>query len=186
MAKRGRKPKPTALKKLEGNPGKRALNEYEPMPPITQLRCPNYLLPEARKEWRRLAPALISMGVLTVADAVPFAAYCTAYARWREAEDMITKHGSIYKDPKGYPRANPYVAIAAHHLREMKSLAAEFGLTPANRTAMIANALSVAKSVQDPMERILTSDMDDEIVIEGGSNFADDYDVTEDTENGVD
>ena len=69
MAKRGRKPKPTALKKLEGNPGKRPLTELEPLPPISVLRCPNWLLPEARKEWRRLAPALINMGVLTLADA---------------------------------------------------------------------------------------------------------------------
>ena len=46
---RGRKPKPTALKKLEGNPGKRPLNELEPVPPTVALRCPNYLLPEARK-----------------------------------------------------------------------------------------------------------------------------------------
>lgn len=28
----GRKPKPTALKKLEGNPGKRKLNKKEPIP----------------------------------------------------------------------------------------------------------------------------------------------------------
>lgn len=28
----GRKPKPTALKKLEGNPGKRKLNTKEPIP----------------------------------------------------------------------------------------------------------------------------------------------------------
>ena len=28
----GRKPKPTALKKLEGNPGKRKLNTREPVP----------------------------------------------------------------------------------------------------------------------------------------------------------
>ena len=32
MAQRGRKPKPTALKVLEGNPGKRPLNLYEPAP----------------------------------------------------------------------------------------------------------------------------------------------------------
>ena len=68
---RGRKPKPTALKKLEGNPGKRPLNELEPVPPTVALRCPNYLLPEARKEWKRLAPILMGMGLLTAADAVP-------------------------------------------------------------------------------------------------------------------
>ena len=28
----GRKPKPTALKELEGNPGKRKLNKKEPIP----------------------------------------------------------------------------------------------------------------------------------------------------------
>ena len=28
----GRKPKPTALKKLEGNPGKRKMNTKEPVP----------------------------------------------------------------------------------------------------------------------------------------------------------
>ena len=32
MAQRGRKPKPTALKVLEGNPGKRPLNLFEPTP----------------------------------------------------------------------------------------------------------------------------------------------------------
>lgn len=49
MAKRGRKPKPTALKKLEGNPGKRPLNELEPLPQVTMLRCPNWLEPEAKR-----------------------------------------------------------------------------------------------------------------------------------------
>ena len=180
MAKRGRKPKPTALKKLEGNPGKRPLTELEPLPPISVLRCPNWLLPEARKEWRRLAPALINMGVLTLADAIPFAAYCTAYARWREAEDEITKHGSVYKDGNGSIKPNPYIAISARQLMEIKSLAAEFGLTPATRTAIIANALSAAKSVKDPMEQILTSEnLDDVIVVEGESNFVDEEDNDE-------
>lgn len=32
MAQRGRKPKPTAVKVLEGNPGKRSLNTNEPKP----------------------------------------------------------------------------------------------------------------------------------------------------------
>ena len=32
MAQSGRKPKPTAVKVLEGNPGKRSLNRQEPKP----------------------------------------------------------------------------------------------------------------------------------------------------------
>ena len=34
MATRGRKPKPTAMKELEGNPGKHPLNTSEPEPNI--------------------------------------------------------------------------------------------------------------------------------------------------------
>ena len=177
MAKTGRKPKPTALKKLEGNPGKRPLNELEPIPPSGTIRCPHHLLPEARKEWKRLAPVLTQMGLLTPADAVPFEGYCTAYARWREAQDEITRHGSIYKDETGRIRPNPYIAIANQQMREIKSFAAEFGLTPSNRSAMIANAVSILKQNIDPMEAILASDGDDSFQIVGGSNFSDEEDA---------
>ena len=169
MAKTGRKPKPTALKKLEGNPGKRPLNEMEPVPPTVSLKCPRHMLPEAQKEWKRLAPILMNMGLLTAADAVPFEGYCTAYARWREAQDEITRHGSIYKDQEGRIRPNPYIAIANQQMREIKSLAAEFGLTPSNRAAMLANVVTAQKSNLDPMEAILVSDDDVDVV--GGSNF---------------
>ena len=47
MATRGRKPKPTALKVLEGNPGKRPLNENEPKPERKAPECPSWLEPEA-------------------------------------------------------------------------------------------------------------------------------------------
>lgn len=45
----GRKPKPTALKKLEGNPGKRKLNTKEPVPEKGMPDCPKWLLPEAKE-----------------------------------------------------------------------------------------------------------------------------------------
>lgn len=55
MATRGRKPKPTAMKELEGNPGKHPLNTSEPKPNKKAPACPKWLEPEAKKEWRRLA-----------------------------------------------------------------------------------------------------------------------------------
>jgi hypothetical protein len=39
----GRKPKPTALKKLEGNPGKRKLNAKEPVPAKGMPDCLKWL-----------------------------------------------------------------------------------------------------------------------------------------------
>ena len=86
MATRGRKPKPTAIKILEGNPGRRPLNKNEPKPKEKKkLQCPSHLNAEAKKEWRRLSKVLIEMGVLTELDTAAFAGYCQAYARWKEA-----------------------------------------------------------------------------------------------------
>lgn len=64
----GRKPKPTALKELEGNPGKRKMNTKEPVPDKGMPACPKWLLPEAKKEWERLAKLMNQMGVLTQVD----------------------------------------------------------------------------------------------------------------------
>ena len=66
MATRGRKPKPTAMKELEGNPGKHPLNTSEPKPNKKAPACPKWLEPEAKKEWRRLAKQMEAMGFTVV------------------------------------------------------------------------------------------------------------------------
>jgi P27 family predicted phage terminase small subunit len=63
---------------------------------------PKWLEPEAKKEWRRLARQLEQIGVLTEVDQAAFASYCQAYARWKEAEEFITQHGTIVRTPSGY------------------------------------------------------------------------------------
>ena len=157
MATRGRKPKPTALKILEGNPGKRPLNENEPIPPKGNIKCPSWLLPEAKKEWKRLAPSLEAMGVLTQVDLTAFAGYCQAYARWREAEEFLTQHGSIFKTPSGYVQQVPQVSIAQQNLKIMQSFCSEFGLTPATRARIIAAGGGKEVDISDdPMEQILS------------------------------
>lgn len=49
LAQRGRKPKPTAVKQLEGNPGKRQLNANEPKPVARAPSCPKWLEDDAEK-----------------------------------------------------------------------------------------------------------------------------------------
>ena len=157
MATRGRKPKPTVLKILEGNPGKRPLNENEPIPPKGSVNCPSWLEPEAKKEWKRLAPSLEAMGVLTQVDLTAFAGYCQAYARWREAEEFLTQHGSIFKTPSGYVQQVPQVSIAQQNLKIMQSFCSEFGLTPATRARIIAAGGGKEVDISDdPMEQILS------------------------------
>lgn len=74
MAVRGRKPKPTAIKELEGNPGKRPLNKNEPKPDKKAPRCPAWLEEEAKKEWKRTGTMLEQLGLLTEMDMAAFAA----------------------------------------------------------------------------------------------------------------
>ena len=154
MATRGRKPTPTALKVLEGNPGKRKLNENEPRPEKKAPSCPKWLEPEAKKEWRRLAKKMEALGILTEVDMAAFAGYCQAYVRWREAEEFLTQHGTIFKTPSGYVQQVPQVSIAMQQLKIMQSFCAEFGLTPASRARLYANSGDSAAS-DDPMESVL-------------------------------
>ncbi len=156
MATRGRKPKPTSLKVIEGNPGKQRLNKEELAPPRDNIKCPSWLLPEAKKEWKRMADAMEAIGILTNVDVAAFAGYCQAYARWREAEEFITKHGSIFKTPSGYVQQVPQVSIAQQNLKIMQSFCAEFGLTPAARARIGANVATSSKESDDPMEALLS------------------------------
>lgn len=60
---RGRKPKPTLRRLLEGNRGKRRLNAREPSPRLGIRRYPKYLDDEAKAEWFRTAKVLKEFGL---------------------------------------------------------------------------------------------------------------------------
>ena len=155
MAQRGRKPKPTALKQLEGNPGRRPLQKNEPKPDKRAPRCPSWLEEEAKKEWKRMGKLLEQMGILTEMDMAAFAGYCQAYARWKEAEEFITHHGSMIRTPNGYLQQVPQVSIAQTNLKIMLKFCEQFGLTPSARSRIAAEESSVQD--KDPMELILLS-----------------------------
>ncbi len=150
----GRKPKPTALKKLEGNPGKRKLNTKEPMLGKGMPECPKWLLPEAKKEWDRLCVKLSEMGVLTEIDMAALAAYCQLYARWKEAQEHIDFEGSTFETEKGYQQQTPWVGIANTNQKLMMQAASEFGLTPSASSRIMA-ASGVGKDNEEEMEAIL-------------------------------
>jgi len=131
---RGRKPKPTRLKLITGNPGKRALNMDEPRPDAQVPECPAELSPAARREWDRLVGDLSKLRLLTNLDRAALAAYCGAYALWAEATEAIQKFGAMVKSPSGYPIQSPYVSIANRQAELMMRIAGEFGFTPASRS----------------------------------------------------
>jgi P27 family predicted phage terminase small subunit len=131
---RGRRPKPTRLKVLTGNPGKRPLNDAEPRPRAAIPHCPEELGETARREWNRLVGELASLRLLTNFDRAALAAYCGAYALWAEATQAIQKYGVMIKSPSGYPVQSPYVSVANRQAEIMMRIASEFGFTPASRS----------------------------------------------------
>ena len=152
MSVPGRKPKPSQLKLLEGNPGHRPINEREPMPPKKALACPKDLSREGKKEWRRLCKELEQSGVLTSWDMRIFEQYCDAYAKWKEATVFLNERGLFYITPSGYPQQFPQVAIAQKYSVLMHKYAQELGLTPAARSRLIAEKEGMTG---DEMEALL-------------------------------
>ncbi len=141
----GRTPTPTSKKILNGNPGKRVINLREPQPELKSPRCPQWLSPEARKEWRRIVPELRKMRVLTMADRNALAAYCAEWAAYVQARDAIDKSSPLIKVKTTRGKGenisvtetveiNPFVIIAQRSLKNAHRLMQEFGITPASRT----------------------------------------------------
>ena len=149
---RGRRPKPTRLKVLTGNPGKRPLNNDEPRPEPAVPECPPELGPAAQAEWNRLVGDLASLKLLTNLDRAALAAYCGAYALWAESTEAIQKFGVMVKAPTGFPIQSPYVSIANRQAEIMMRIAAEFGFTPASRSR-IATPKPTEPDLFDAAER---------------------------------
>lgn len=154
----GRPPKPTSIRKLEGNPSKRPFNELEPIPPLALPDMPEHLDGLAAEAWDRMAHVMYSMKLLTVADRDMMEAYCTAYQTWREANEDIRKNGSTMDSyhPNGdlrYSQIRPQVTIANKALEQMMKIAVQFGLTPAARSRLMV--LPKDKNKEEGFEDLL-------------------------------
>ena len=138
MAK-GHPPKPTALKIVQNNPGKRAMDiEDEPTPNTGIPDLPPGLSRVARTAWDRLAPLLDGMSVLTQVDGAALERMCESYAEIIRYQDLIDRDGATYMTTNEHGemliKGNPAVAMLGAADRRFKSYLTEFGLTPAART----------------------------------------------------
>ena len=148
---RGPLPKPAALKLLEGNPGKRALNLSDGVNPRVQIpSAPDHLGKDARKEWKRITPLLEELGLISGLDRAALALYCQAVGRLSELEmafnGKVKQHvdaGMTYPDavfaasrvttPSGYEQQSVIVNLIAGHRLQVHRHLAHFGLSPAAR-----------------------------------------------------
>jgi len=145
---RGRKPIPSALHLIRGNPGKRKRNDREPQPAALGPAPPAWLADDARAEWQRLAPMLARLGVLTETDADALAAYCEAWVTWKQATQKLRQFGMVVKGKHELPTTSPYVRIAHHAMTQMRAFLVEFGMTPSSRAR-----IRVAEGVATPVSK---------------------------------
>ena len=146
--KPGTKPKPTHLKLVTGNPGKRALNRKEAKAKAAIPSPPVHLTADAVEEWNRISTDLYNLGVLSEIDRAALAAYAQAYGRWVQAERAIAKMaekdhltgGLMIKTSNGNAIQNPLVGTANKAAADMMRYVAEFGMTPSARTRIETQA----------------------------------------------
>lgn len=143
---RGRKPKPTNLAVLEGNPSKRALAEGEPKPETEHLPVPGRFaeLGEigelATEVWEALMPELVRWGIVSRMDQHLLEVYVIAVARKEHADEQVAKSGPLVKTPNGYWAHNPFLSISNKQAEIIRSVGSEFGLSPVARVRLAGTA----------------------------------------------
>lgn len=148
MGTKGRKPKPTELRVIEGNREHRPIPQI-PKPKAKWIPAPRWLCPAAKKEWRRISRELYNLGLLTVIDRAALEAYCQSYAKWKEAEEKADL--TVFTTESGYVGLNPFINIALKYAKEMRAFLVEFGMTPSSRMRVDIDKFKDSDSEWDEM-----------------------------------
>lgn len=140
MGVRGRKPKPTELKKLAGNPGKRPLNDAEMQAPAADPKAKHAPLgKDGDALWSVLAPMLTDLGVLKATDLPALEMTCMHYDLARRASRALERNGMTTKTADSI-KTHPAAGVFLANSRAFKSYITEFGLTPSSRSRIHASA----------------------------------------------
>jgi hypothetical protein len=127
---RGRPPKPTKLKLLTGNPGKRKLPKEREVPHGSAVK-PRWLDALSSPVWDELAPSRIEIELLTGLTSEAFGMLCVYIAEFRrqplsltgpQLADMRAKMNAFGFDPSALtklgiggpkkPKANPFTELS--------------------------------------------------------------------------
>ena len=144
---RGPAPKPSILKLIAGNPGKREISDDEPIPDPGTIDPPDFVTGDALDLWNKIVPPLVKTKLVTSVDWPGVARYCIKLARWlylfREIESAKktnpagkgTTYPIIGNDGKvKYIAELPWASEWRALDRELRADEARFGMSPAART----------------------------------------------------
>ena len=129
---RGRKPKPSYLRVLDGNAGHRPQNVDAPQPQGDLLEPPAELSPQQQNIWRsaiKSAPP----GMLKMLDASVFRSWVIACDTLESIRARVVQLGVIIKGQGGHPIVNPLLREQRGQANLVRQLAAELGFSPTSR-----------------------------------------------------
>ena len=135
----GRPRKPTGLKLVEGNAGKRGVNAGEPEPMLLNDLAPSKRMePRSKAVWLEIAPMLRSMQVLTIADVMALEMLCDSiadyrYSRQQRGDDFVVTSA------KGSEMISQWLVAQQMSARRADTMMSSFGMTPAARSKLMIN-----------------------------------------------
>jgi P27 family predicted phage terminase small subunit len=129
-----RRPIPTALKIIRGNPGKRKLNQHEPKPVGDLAGPPEHFDAEMADVWN-YAITNAPPGLLKKIDSAILETWCTAHVLHRRAAREVSKFGMLMKAPvTGLPIQSPFLPVVNKQALIMMRACDHLGFSPASRT----------------------------------------------------
>lgn len=150
-------PKPKAIKELQGNPGKRAINKNEPKVEVQELKAPIHLPQKAKTAFKQLSSEFAQAGVLTSLDAKALELLCDTYSEYRDLKAQLNKDGftqRVVSTQGGETiKAHPAVSMMHKSRDQIVSMLREFGATPSARTRVSVNT----PDEEDPLDKFLNS-----------------------------
>ncbi len=134
-ANSGRKALPKNVHLLQGNRSKKSVDELvdNARPPVNAPEPPDHLTADALAEWRRVVPLLEAIGIIADLYRAPLAVYCQAWGRYVHAERRLADLGDdamVSTTPSGYKQIGVWLQVSNRAAEQMKTFAAEFGMTP--------------------------------------------------------
>jgi len=131
----GRPPKPSALKLITGNPGKRAINSAEPEPKLVDnLEPPARLSPAVAETWREWAPVLRRNHVLTELDLPAFEKWCIAWTRFQKYNAETETAELIRNAETGSISLSPKTILRQMYGKACDEGESKFGMNPRDRS----------------------------------------------------
>lgn len=140
MAKAGRRPKPTAIRILEGT--QKGPAKHEPALPPGIPPMPKRLEVDqvAVGMWQELAGILTRMGVLTLGDGEALATLCEVHSAEQSCLLQLRAGGAVMHTDLGGVKPNPAGPLYRSLVSQKAALLSEFGLTPSSRTKLATKA----------------------------------------------